>query len=380
MKSLGWILSIMFCVPLLSHAQNESKFTLEGKLENISGKPEKVLLYYPYREQNFMDSADVRDGKYHFDGLLSGPVRADLYLKYKKDTTNMGKDVMSIFIQPGDITVNSLNTFSNVTVTGSPSNEDFKLIQAAAVPFEAKMAPLMEQYNAYAKDKNRSGQNQVAKQILALRQQMNDNMYGNFVRSNPNSVIALYALQQYAGINIKNPDEIQKLLLTLPANEQNSTDGQKLNQLIKLAKLAPIGGVAPDFIQNDTLGNPVALSSFRGHYTLLSFWASWCGPCRSDNKLIVYNYNKYKAKGFKILGVSLDKPGDKDDWIDAIHQDKLDWTQVSDLQFWNNAAAKKFGVVALPQNFLIDPSGKIVAKDVRGADLEDLLAKYYPGN
>jgi peroxiredoxin len=138
-------------------------------------------------------------------------------------------------------------------------------------------------------------------------------------------------------------------------------------------KITAIGSIAPDFIQNDVNGKPVQLSSFRGKYVLIDFWASWCGPCRQENPNVVRTYHKYKNKNFTVLGVSLDKETAKGAWLAAIKSDGLEWTQVSDLKFWNNMAATLYGVHSIPQNFLIDPQGKIVAKGLRGDDLDDKL-------
>ena len=142
---------------------------------------------------------------------------------------------------------------------------------------------------------------------------------------------------------------------------------------IEIAKKLGIGKVAPDFTQNDTLGNPVTLSSLRGKYVLVDFWASWCGPCRRENPNVVKAFQKFKDKGFHIIGVSLDQPNAKDKWIKAIHDDQLTWTQVSDLQFWKNAVAVEYGIQAIPQNYLLDPEGKIIAKNLSGDDLDKKL-------
>ena len=138
-----------------------------------------------------------------------------------------------------------------------------------------------------------------------------------------------------------------------------------------------LGAIAPDFTQDDVNGTPVSLSSFKGKYVLIDFWASWCGPCRAENPNVVKAYNKFKSKNFTIIGVSLDKPEGKADWLAAIKNDGLAWTQVSDLKFWSNEVALQYAVQSIPHNFLLDPTGKIIAKDLRGNDLDKKLTEIF---
>lgn len=134
-----------------------------------------------------------------------------------------------------------------------------------------------------------------------------------------------------------------------------------------------IGQIAPDFRQQTPKGDTIRLSDFRGKYLLLDFWASWCGPCRGENPNLVKAYDQYKDKGFEILGVSMDNPGQRDAWLEAIEADGLTWAQVSDLRGTKNEAAVLYGITMIPANFLLDPDGKIIAKDLRGQVMTDKL-------
>jgi thiol-disulfide isomerase/thioredoxin len=154
---------------------------------------------------------------------------------------------------------------------------------------------------------------------------------------------------------------------------QNSFYGQYLQKQIAEAKIGAIGSPAIEFSQNDTAGKLVALSSYKGKYVLVDFWASWCGPCRMENPNVLSTYKKFKDKNFTVLGVSLDKA--KDPWIKAIKDDGLAWTQVSDLKYWYNEAAAKYHIQAIPQNLLVDPSGRIVGRNLRGPDLQAKLCE-----
>ena len=217
--------------------------------------------------------------------------------------------------------------------------------------------------------------NQAKKKLQDAEEARKEKLYAAFVRRNPNSPVSLYAMNLYGMINSANPLEVEALLNGMPVKQKNSPRMIRLRKWIEKNKTTMVGSIAPQFTQADTSGKPLALKTLQGNYVLLDFWASWCHPCREQNPSLVKLYEKYKGKGFTILGVSLDSK--KESWLMAIRQDKLKWNHVSDLHFWDNEAAKLYGITSVPQNFLLDPNGKIIAKNLHEQDLELMLDEAY---
>jgi thiol-disulfide isomerase/thioredoxin len=324
----------------------------------------------------------LENGTYRFKGELSEPLRSTL--RVVVDTAEarnkgivrrpiMQRDILTVFLDKGKIEILTVDSFSNSKVTGSKIQEEYAKLAETLKPLNQENEKISQEYAAYYRAKDEQGMKKLEPKFDEVDKQIRK-ISGDYVKANPKSPYAIFALNDFAGYDV-DAAAVEPLFQALPQEVQQSYTGRTMAEKIAVAKKTGIGMYAMEFTQNDTANVPVSLSSFKGKYVLVDFWASWCGPCRAENPNVVKAFQKYKDKGFTILGVSLDRPGQKEKWINAIHDDRLAWTQVSDLMFWENAVAKLYGIQAIPQNYLLDPTGKIIAKGVRGEELEKKLAE-----
>lgn len=368
MKKILFIL--LSASPFLAAAQT-ANYDLKGKIGTI-GQPAKAYLIHREQGKNVTDSVILSAGSFDFKGSISSATQALLLLDHKGSGLNSlgpGADVLNLYLENGTITINGKDSVKTAIITGSKLNDDNVRLAAAIKPILDKAQLLNNQYQK-ATEAERP---KLAENFTALQTEQKA-ILKTFIQQNKASLVSLDALRAFGGPS-PSYAEVMPLFNGLAATVQNTSNGQDYKTSIEKLKATSIGSIAPDFTQNDPTGKPVTLSSFKGKYVLLDFWASWCGPCRQENPNVVKAYNQYKNRNFTILSVSLDRPNGKDAWLQAIKDDGLTWNHVSDLQFWNNQVAKLYSIQSIPGNYLIDPAGKIVAKDLRGEELEQKLAQ-----
>ncbi len=354
----------------ICHAQN---VTLKGDL-NFSDPIHKVYLTYRNGDDRVSDSAVLENGRFTFTEKINEPTLASLMLRFepKKDAKQLRMDRMQIFLEPGIIHIKAKDSLKAAVVTGSKAQKEYEAYNKLLKPYQKQESTMGPRYEKFRAAKDEAGMKSIQDEYQAMLKEKNEKVVQPYILAHTASPIILTILNQYIGYDI-DPATAEPLYNQLSDANKNTYSGKSLKERIETAKKTAVGAMAMNFTQNDTLDKPVSLSDFKGKYVLVDFWASWCGPCRAENPNVVKAFNEYKDKNFTVLGVSLDQPGKKEAWLSAIHHDILTWTQVSDLKFWDNEVAKLYGIRAIPQNFLIDPSGKIIAKNIRGEELNKKL-------
>jgi peroxiredoxin len=372
------ILLALAIAPAAVWAQSNN-YVLKAKIGNYKA-PAKAYLIQIVNGKQAIDSALIDNGAFQFTGAAAEPARAQLVLDhYGEGLARLGRDadITTLYLEKGNINITAKDSVKYAIITGSKVNDDNKKYEAVLAGPEKTLRAINAEYEASSPDKKKDPEfvNGLKSRFDAVAEQEKE-LQRQYIKQNPDSYISLMALTELAGQDM-DASAFEPLYKELSVGVRNTTAGLAFAKSIDAARPTSVGAMAPVFTQNDVNDKPVSLTDFHGKYVLVDFWASWCGPCRGENPNVVKAYNKYKDKNFTVLGVSLDRPGKKDDWLAAIKADGLVWTQVSDLKFWDNEAAKAYGIRAIPQNYLIDPSGKIIAKNLRGDELNRKLATLF---
>ncbi len=379
MKLSCSILCLVNLVTLNSYGQTFNT-TIHGKLDQM--KDGTTIAY------TFMDKARLstdfntvtsKGNEFVIKLNLAAGEGGELLLVIGKGLRD-AKSNTFIYVDKGTINLNSIDSlFTDLSYSGSTFatelNNYHQLMRST--PKLAKYETIRQSMFKAQRDKDVVTARQRAEELKPL-DSIRKILALEWVARHPASPISVFVIHNgYEPLanKLNNKQQLDALRKLSPEAKANQMASEMLYKF-ESENVVAIGKPAPEFTQNDTLGRPVSLKDFRGKYVLIDFWASWCVPCRAENPHVVAAFQKYKNKGFTVLGVSLDQPGKKADWLKAIQVDRLTWTHVSDLKFWGNAVALLYNINAVPANFLIGPDGVILAKNLKGDDLDQALAKY----
>ncbi|HEU5364253.1 MAG TPA: TlpA disulfide reductase family protein [Hanamia sp.] len=357
MKKFFSVLSVILFLNLNVKAQ-DSSFVINGNLEKI--KDGTIFLNIYKEDETFRDSAFIKDGKFKFTGFVNSPFFASLTMPERKN------DYFTFYVEPTTMEVTGRgDSLKLLTVKGSSINSDDKLLQERMKAISKWEAGNSKIYEEAYKNQNRKvmdSLDQVDYDILAAKRKV----VSAFVKENPKSIrSAMAILENYA--YYAEASDVEPLYNELDKKIKNSAKGKEIKKMIDTYAKVAIGKTAPDIIQFTPDSSTLSLSSLKGKYVLIDFWASWCGPCRRENPNVVAAFNQFKDKDFTVFGVSYDTK--KSAWLKAIAADHLNWNQVSDLKGWKNSTSDEYGIKAIPSNLLVDKNGVIIAKNIFGDKL-----------
>jgi thiol-disulfide isomerase/thioredoxin len=372
----------LFTVSLLAGASlsisAQTAFTVKGNVKDTSRNGEKVTLSYFNGVKKIYTGAVIKNGTYTIEGTVMEPAKAALSINIPTEQRGeniwVSSEKVEFFIEGGVVTVDGLPLAkATVKATGKPQ-KDLLVLQKRLRPLQQKEK---ETYNAMlnAAVKKDSINVKKYKQLNEQCKLQIDSLELVFLKAHPASFVSLGLLRERVTAKslAEDREKMSAMFERLAAPLKQTIVGKEMAEQIKAAYTLGPGKPAVDFVLNDTLGNPVRLSSFKGKYVLLDFWASWCIPCRYENPTVVKAYDKYKDKNFTVLSVSLEQPDHRKDWVAAIKKDGLTWTQVATLTKEEADQIRKlYAIQTIPMNYLIDPKGNIVAVHLRG---EALLKK-----
>ncbi len=361
------ILFLSVIAVLFAACQNKSEYTVQGKIadENLEGQQ----VYFEKWTDSIMvsvDSTTIVDGAFIIKGETPSPV-----LRFLTIGNKASKVRTMLMVEPGKIDVTYDSTFH---ISGSAINDAYNVFNTKQSELSTKIRALSDQYNA-AESENIMNDTLREELTAAFDKTADESkaLHYDFIKANIDNELGQYLFM--VSSSMFEADQ-QKEILALANDDYKATKNIKrvVDRLDALEAVA-IGKDYIDFTMKNPAGENVSLSDYAGKdkYVFIDFWASWCGPCRSEMPNVVEAYKKYKNKGLEIVGVSLDK--DEDKWIQGIKDLNMTWPQMSDLKLWESEVVGLYAIQGIPHTILLDKEGKIIAKDLRGVMLDEKLAE-----
>jgi peroxiredoxin len=371
------IILLMALMPTAIYAQKKD-FKIEG---TFSSKMPEGKVFYNYTDlgNNVQDSVPVVGGKFEFKGKIQGVQKAYFTFKpaLQASLKSAWRDSRQIYIEPGNFSILATDSISTAKVVGSAINAEYDIFTAPLIELARKRKPLWDEYV-----KIKAADRKVLPNALALKYkidettQQRENILRAYVETHPKSYFSIDAIMELIGPYVV-VEKAEPLWAAIDPELKNSYRGKIIGAMISGSKATDVGSKAPAFSQPDTAGKTVKLADIKGKYVFVDFWASWCHPCRAENPNVLKAYNVYKDKNFVVIGVSIDFEKDHAKWIKAIKEDGLPWTQLISPANIDGGAMKAYGIRAIPANFLVDPNGIIVAKNLHGDELQKKLAELF---
>lgn len=368
--------AIIIVMILFSCCKSKEGYLINGKIEGFDKGKIFLITSSNANKKIIVDSSETINGEFTFKGKVDWPRMYSIYIpeKYFNELDIQGYSPSgSFFVENSNINfLAKIDSLDYAKVTGSNSHDEYLKILEETPPLKERKI-LREKAIKAHKDKNYK----LSQRYMHQRDSLYYLVYKKYLLKNVSkySKSIPYSYLFWSELSNTNWEKREKAVNDFSHEISKSFYLRQIKEDIEKFKKVAIGKQSPDFTINDTLGNPVKLSSFRGKYVLLDFWASWCRYCRYETPNIKKAYSKYRDKGFEVIGISYDTK--KDAWLKAIKEDKASWIQVSALKGWKCNTTRNYHIKGIPHCVLIDPNGKIVAKNLRGKDFENKLDEIF---
>ena len=340
----------------------KNTFVINGSTDLPEGKKIFRIIAGPNGQPQTVDTTEVVSGKFELKGDVDQIDVNFLFIEGTQSNT-------AIIIEEGQIDITLYkDSIASSIIGGTASNNDLQAYRKETQDFAAAMSAIAQEIQAV----NSMGDNlmveDLQQQYKDIESKLND-YEKNFMQTKNDSYISALILERFLSQKVMNKNEANEIFKSYSDRIRGSKSGMKISSFVN-APVNPtaIGEIAPLFEGPSPSGELIALESFRGKVTIIDFWASWCRPCRVENPNLVRLYKRMHDKGLEIVGVSLDR--NKASWERAIADDGLPWNHVSNLQYWADPIAQLYSVREIPAAFVLDKEGKIVAKNLRGAQLD----------
>lgn len=375
MKLKITFLSLCLMIGCYAVRAQESNFNMVIKMAKPKYGFKAFLQYGSTKEMEFVDSAAYKNGKFEIKGTTPYPQRAYLYIAPENKGFSVYKNTVwriPVYVEKGKILVSVADELKDAKLSGTPLNDVFQGHADVVKAFSPRLEVLKSLFRKAYQDKDSNTITLLNPKFKKLELETRKAEEEYFL-ANLNSPVSVDWLKN-SFILAKDKSKVVELFDKMGDEAKNSAIGRNFAKSLNAVKSVEIGDLAPDFLARNLKDEEVSLSSFKGKYVLLDFWASWCFPCRKENPNVLKAYHEYKSKNFTVVGYTLDS--DRKAWENAVVKDGMPWAQLSSFGIKNERVDKLYGVTGIPDNFLIDPSGKIIATNLRGEELFKQLEKF----